>query len=103
MGKGPTVSVGRENHPGVVERLRSVARRKRIKLQTETFSFRGGTDALAFWTKHGGIPTALLGVPLRYMHSTVEMLDLRDLEALAKLLSGFCQDLKKGETFRVKV
>ena len=103
MGKGPTISVGRENHPALVERLRAIGRRKRIRLQTETFTLRGGTDALAFWTRQGGIPSALTSIPLRYMHSTVEMLDLRDLENTAKLLAGFCQDLKKGESFRVKV
>jgi endoglucanase len=103
MGKGPTVSIGRENHPAVVERLRKVARRKKIKLQTETYSLSGGTDAYAIWTKFGGIPSAILSIPNRYMHSTVEMIDLRDLQATANVLAAFCSDLKSGEEFRVNV
>ncbi len=103
MGGGPSVSVGRENHPLVIDRLRKIAKRKRIKLQTETFSLTGGTDAYAMWTKQGGIPAAIMGVPNRYMHSTVEMIDLRDLQKTAELLAAFALDLKKGERFKVKV
>ena len=103
MGKGPTVSIGRENHPLVVDRLRKVAQRKKMALQIETFSLTGGTDAYAIWNKNGGVPSAILSVPNRYMHSTVEMLDLRDVEHLAELLAAFATDLKKGERFQVKV
>jgi len=103
MGAGPTVSVGRENHPALVERLRAAARKAKVKLQTETFSLTGGTDAYAFWTKQGGIPSAIVGIPNRYMHSTVEMLDLRDAENTAKVLATLCLDLKEGERFTVKV
>jgi len=103
MGCGPALSIGRENHPLIVERLRKIAARKRIAIQFETFSLTGGTDALAIWTKHGGIPAALLSVPNRYMHSTVETLDLRDLQKAADLLAAFCADLKKGERFKVKI
>jgi len=103
MGEGPTVSVGRENHPLLIERLRSAARKAKVKLQTETFSITGGTDAYAYWTKQGGIPSAIVGIPNRYMHSTVEMLDLRDAENTAKLLGTLCADFKKGERLKVKV
>jgi len=103
MGQGPALSIGRENHPAIVERLRQIARRRKIAIQIETFSLTGGTDALAIWTKHGGIPAALVSVPNRYMHSTVETLDLRDLQRAADLLAAFCADLKKGERFKVKV
>ncbi len=103
MGEGPSVSIGRENHPLVVDRLRKIGKRKKIQMQTETFSLTGGTDAYAFWTKQGGIPSAIVGVPNRYMHSTVEMMDLRDLQKTADLLAGFALDLKKAERFKVKV
>ena len=103
MGEGPTVSIGRENHPLVVERLRKLAKTKKIKLQVEAFSLTGGTDAYAIWNKNGGVPSAILSVPNRYMHSTVEMLDLRDLDSTAKLLAAFATGLKAGERFRVKV
>jgi endoglucanase len=103
MGAGPTVAIGRENHPVLVARLRKVARKKRIKLQVEAFSHTGGTDADAIWTANGGVPSAVLSIPNRYMHSTVEMLDLRDLQRTVDLLAAFCADLKKGERFVVKV
>lgn len=103
MGEGPTVSIGRENHPVLVQRLRSVAGKQKLDLQIETFSLTGGTDAYAIWTQNGGIPSAIVGIPNRYMHSTVETLDLRDLENTAKLLGAFCSDLKKNEQFKVEV
>ena len=103
LGKGPSLSIGRENHPVLVDRLRKVARRKKIDIQIETFSLTGGTDAYMIWTKNGGVPSAIVGVPNRYMHSTVETLDLRDLEAAAKLLAAFVLDLKKTDKFVVKV
>jgi len=103
MGQGPTLSVGRENHPGLVKRLRKVAKARKIGVQIETFSLTGGTDAWAIWTKNGGVPATIVAIPNRYMHSTVEMLDLRDLEKTARLLAAFCTDLKKGERFKVKV
>ena len=103
MGKGPTLAIGRENHPALVARLRKVAKRKKIDVQIETFSLTGGTDAYAIWTKNGGVPSAIVSIPNRYMHSTVEMLDLRDLDATAKLLAAFLADIKAGDKFEVKV
>jgi putative aminopeptidase FrvX len=103
MGKGPSVSIGRENHPALVDRMRKVARKRKIKVQVEAFSQSGGTDAQAFWTANGGVPSMVLGIPNRYMHSTVETLDLRDLQSAADLLAAFCADLKKTDRFVVKV
>jgi len=103
LGKGPTVAIGRENHPVLVDRIRKVAKARRISLQIEAFSQTGGTDALTIFNKHGGIPSTVLSVPTRYMHSTVEVIDLRDLQRTAELIAAFCQDLKAGERFQVKV
>ena len=103
LGKGPTVSVGRENHPVLLERVRNVAKRKKIALQTEIFSITGSTDALAIYTKQGGVPCVLMGVPNRYMHTTVEMLDLRDLQHTTDVMAALVLDIKKGERFKVQV
>jgi endoglucanase len=103
MGKGPSITIGREHHPVLVKRIRSVAKKKKIDLQIEAFSLTGGTDAMAIHNKIGGVPSSVLGIPNRYMHTTVEMLDLRDLQNTAELIAAFCLDLKKGETFKVKV
>ena len=103
LGDGPTVSIGRENHPVLVKRIRDVAKKKKIKLQIEAFSLAGGTDAMVIHKAEGGVPSAVIGVPDRYMHTTVEMLDLRDLDRAAHLVAAFCLDVKKGERFKVKV
>ncbi|MBS3821358.1 MAG: M20/M25/M40 family metallo-hydrolase [Planctomycetes bacterium] len=103
MGDGPTVSIGREHHPVVVRRLRDVAEAKNIDYQVETFSLTGGTDAYVMWNKIGGVPAALISIPTRYMHSTVEMVDLRDLAKGIDWLAEFVLDVKKGESFKIKV
>ncbi len=103
LSAGPTVSVGREHHPVLVDRIRAVARRKRIKLQVEAFSLTGGTDAMAIHNKQGGVPATVLGIPTRYMHTTVELMDLRDLQHTADLLAAVALDIKTGERFKVKV
>jgi len=61
------------------------------------------TDAYAIWNKLGGIPSAILSIPNRYMHTTVEMLDLRDLQHTAELLAAFAASLKAGERFNVVI
>ncbi len=103
LGQGPTISLGRENHPVLTRRLRDVAQSKKIKHQIETFSLTGGTDAYAYWTQNGGVPAAIVSIPNRYMHSTVETVDLRDLDAIVDLLAAFVLDIKKDESFDVKL
>ena len=103
MGDGPTVTIGREHHPVLVKRIRSIAKKEKIDIQIEAFSLSGGTDAMVIFNKIGGVPSSVIGIPNRYMHTTVEMLDLRDLQKTAELLAAFCLDLKKGEMFKVKV
>jgi len=75
MGKGPTVSIGRENHPVLVNRLRKVAEKKKVPLQIETFSLTGGTDAYVMWTKNGGVPSAIVSPPTRYIATRSRLAD----------------------------
>ena len=103
MGHGPTISIGREHHPVLVKRLRTIAAKKKIDLQVEAFSLTGGTNAMTIHRAEGGIPSALISIPNRYMHTTVEMIDLRDLDAAVKLVAAFCLDIRKGQRFKVKV
>ncbi len=103
LGKGPVVSIGSSNHPVLVQRFREVAAKAGIPLQFEANPRYTGTDADAIFIQHGGIPTISLGLPNRYMHSPVEVIDLGDLTALAELLAAFCLDVKTGETFAVKI
>ena len=62
-----------------------------------------GTDADAIFLQRGGIATAAIGVPNRYMHTPVEAVHLQDLENLALWLTHFILDLRPGETFKVKI
>jgi len=103
VGKGPTITHGGCNHPDVVERIEAVAKAKKIPLQHEAMSNTSGTDTDAiFWTR-GGIASALISLPNRYMHSPVEVVSLKDLELIPELLAAFAQSLKKGEQFKVRI
>jgi putative aminopeptidase FrvX len=103
LGKGPTLTHGGCNHPEVVKRLEIVAARKKIPLQHEAMSATSGTDTDAiFWTR-GGIASALISLPNRYMHSPVEVVSLKDLEMIPRLLAAFVESLKSGEQFKVKI
>ena len=103
LGRGPTITHGGCNHPEVVARLEQVARAKKIPLQHEAMSATSGTDTDAiFWTR-GGIASALVSLPNRYMHSPVEVVNLKDLQLIPQLLCGFAASLKKGERFKVKI
>jgi len=101
MGKGPVISLGSVNHPVVNDRLRKLGAREKIPLQVEVNPRWTGTDADAIFKQKGGIPTVSIGVPNRYMHSPVEMIQYSDLEQTAELLAAFALDAKKGERFGV--
>ena len=101
MGKGPVISLGSVNHPVVNARLREVAKSAGIPLQSEANPRWSGTDADAIFKQKGGIPTVSIGVPNRYMHSPVEMIQYSDLEETAKLLTAFALEAKKKERFGV--
>jgi endoglucanase len=103
IGEGPALTHGGCNHPDVVARLEAVAKTKKIPLQHEAMSATSGTDTdVIFWTR-GGIASALVSLPNRYMHSPVEVVSLKDLEHIPELLAAFAQSLKPGEQFKVKI
>ncbi|MEO7297481.1 MAG: M42 family metallopeptidase [Verrucomicrobiota bacterium] len=103
IGKGPTITHGGCNHPEVVRRLEEIAAKQKIKIQHEAMSATSGTDTdVIFWTR-GGIPSALISLPNRYMHSPVELVSLKDLEQIPILMSAFSASLKKNEKFVVKI
>src|SRR5512137_1527817 len=103
LGKGPSITHGGCNHPEVVARLEAVAKARKIPLQHEAISSTSGTDTdVIFWTR-GGIASALVSLPNRYMHSPVEVVSLKDLEFIPQLLAAFAASLKKGEEFKVRI
>jgi endoglucanase len=103
LGQGPILSRGSVNHPVLVKRLEEVALKRKIAFQRGTDPRYSGTDADAIFLQRGGIATAAIGVPNRYMHTPVEAVHLGDLENLAEWLCHFILDLAPRETFKVKV
>ncbi|MEI6714439.1 MAG: M42 family metallopeptidase [Verrucomicrobiota bacterium] len=103
LGEGPSLTHGACNHPEVVRRLMEVADKCGIPIQHESASRFTGTDADVIFEVRDGIPTALVSLPLRYMHSVIEMADLRDVQRVIDLLVGFVRSLQKGEQFRVQL
>ncbi|MEM1059946.1 MAG: M42 family metallopeptidase [Verrucomicrobiota bacterium] len=103
QGQGPILAKGSVNHPVVVDRLVAVAKKAKVPVQWTVDPRRSGTDADAIFQQKGGIPTAAIGVPNRYMHSPVETIHLRDLENTAKLTAEFALNAKKAESFHVKI
>lgn len=103
LGAGPALTHGGCNHPQVLARLEEIAVQKNIPLQHEAMSASSGTDTdVIFWTR-GGIPSGLVSLPNRYMHSPVEVVNLKDLEYIPELLAGFALSIGKGETFKVVI
>ena len=101
LGKGPALSHGAANHPLVVERLIAVAAKEQVPVQHEAISRSTRTDADVIYTSLDGIPCALISVPLRYMHSPVEMASWKDIESAARLAAGFIAGLSIEDTFRI--
>ena len=99
LGGGPILTRGPNVHPGVFERLMNCAEKEKIEVQVEADPRPTGTDARAIQVARDGVPTGLVGIPLRYMHTPSEVIDLNDLEAVVRLLVAFARSLKKGDTF----
>ena len=101
LGKGPTVSHGAANHPLVVDRLLKIAEREKIPIQHEAISRSTSTDADVIYTCREGIPSALISIPLRYMHSPVEMVAFADVEHAARLAAEFIRSLTATDSFGI--
>ncbi|MCE3246398.1 MAG: peptidase family protein [Geminicoccaceae bacterium] len=94
LGSGPSIGRGSTLSPKVFELLCESAERLGIEYTVEASGRRTGTDADAIQISKGGVPAGIVGIPLRYMHSPVEMVDLGDLEAVVELIAGFTESLE---------
>ena len=99
LGGGPTVSHGTANHPLVVERLIEVAKNDKITIQHEASSRFTGTDTDKIFHSRDGVPSALVSLPLRSMHSAVETADLADIDHTIDLLAAFLLSLRSSDQF----
>jgi endoglucanase len=99
LGGGPILTRGPNIHPAVFERLVSCAEKANIPVQIEADPRPTGTDARSIQVAREGVPTGLVGIPLRYMHTPSEVIDLEDLEAVVQLLVAFARSLTKTTKF----
>ena len=97
LGGGPIIGRGPNINPFMFKRLVKVAEAKEIPYQVEAEPRPTGTDARAIQMAGQGVASAGLSIPLRYMHTPSEVIDLEDLENTVKLLVGFAESLKEGE------
>jgi len=103
LGGGPSVTHGTCNHPAVIARLLEVAQRLNIPIQHESSSRYSGTDTDVIFETREGIPSALISLPLRYMHSVVEMADLNDVKQVIELLTAFVESVSETDEFGIKL
>lgn len=97
LGEGPVLSRGAVINPRLVDGLAATAEGADISIQWQAAPSTTGTDADSIYTNRNGIPTAVLSLPNRYMHSPNQVVDIRDLDAAADMIAGYAMTLD-GET-----
>ena len=100
VGKGPLLAYAPAVHNKFLDLVIETADANKIPYQREANSRSTGTDADAFAYSSGGIVTALISLPLRYMHTTVESVHKEDVDNVIKLMFYSLQKIKKGHDFR---
>ncbi len=99
LGAGPIICRGPNINPKVHARLLECAKKMKIPVQHEADPRPTGTDARALQMARGGVAVGLVSIPLRYMHTPSEVVDLQDVENCVKLFVEFARSVKKGESF----
>jgi len=98
-GKGPTVTYGPAVHNNLLNQIILTAKKNRIPVQREVVSRSTGTDTDAFAYSGNGIASALISLPLRYMHTTVESVHRNDVESVIKLIYETLRGIKRNQKF----
>jgi putative aminopeptidase FrvX len=99
LGKGPIIARGPNINPVLFDLLTTTAQEENIPCQIMGIPRATGTDANVMQLVRGGVATALVSIPLRYMHTPVEVLDWTDLEGAVKLLSALCNRITAQHCF----
>ena len=99
-GNGPSVTYAPAVHNKLLNLIIDTAEEKEIPIQREASSRRTGTDTDAFAYSNGGVPSALISLPLRYMHTTVEMAHKDDVEGVIKLIYETLLKIEAGHSFK---
>lgn len=93
MGKGAMVGFGATLNDGVSRKLMELAKKKNIPAQIEVTGARTGTDADNIARTNKGVVVGLLSMPLKYMHTPIETIDLTDVEAVARLMAAYVEEM----------
>ncbi|MEM7370679.1 MAG: M42 family metallopeptidase [Bacteroidota bacterium] len=99
-GEGPSLTVGPAVHNKLLKLIQDAAAEKEIPFQREAASRSTGTDTDAFAYSNMGVPSALISLPLRYMHTTVEMAHKDDVESVIRLIYETLLKIEDGHDFR---
>ncbi len=99
-GKGPVLSYAPAVQINLNKLLVQVAEKNNIPFQRQASSRSTGTDTDAFAYSNGGVPSALISLPLRYMHTTVEMVHKEDLDNVIRLIYEALLNIESGQDFR---
>ena len=99
IGDGPVISYAPAVHNIIREKIVDTAEKNKIPFQRLASSRVTGTDTDAFAYSNGGIPSALISLPLRYMHTTVEMVQKEDVENVIRLIYKSLQKIKNNHDF----
>lgn len=99
-GKGPVLTYGPAVQNNLLKMVIEVAEKHKIPFQRAAVSRSTGTDTDSFAYSGEGVPSALISLPLKYMHTTVETVHKKDLEQVIELMYRFIVQLKAGHDFR---
>ncbi|MGP0102626.1 MAG: M20/M25/M40 family metallo-hydrolase [Solirubrobacteraceae bacterium] len=99
LGSGPVISRGSNLNAGLFELLHDTAEAEKIPFTVEASARATGTDADAVHITRGGVPTGLVSIPIRYMHSPVELVQLEDVRACARLIAAAALRLDSESSF----
>jgi endoglucanase len=97
LSAGPIICRGANMNPKVYDNLLKAAKKLKIPYQLDSDPRPTGTDARAIQVSRGGVACGLVGIPLRYMHTPSEIVDLEDVERCVKLFVEFALGVKKGD------
>ena len=101
LGKGPALGWGANLHPYLYKKFKELADQMEIPVAMDISPAYSGTDAYAIQAAREGIPTALIGIPLRYMHTPVEMVAVKDIQRTGRLLAEFISRLELDFVSRI--
>jgi endoglucanase len=101
LGKGPTLGWGANLHPYLYKKFKELADQMEIPVAMDISPSNSGTDAYAIQVARAGIPTMLIGIPLRYMHTPVEVVAVKDIQRTGRLLAEFISRLELDFVSRI--